>query len=280
MTLLRKTYGKDHVRIMRIDRTTERHDVRELTVRAMLAGDFDAAFTDGDNATSVATDTVKNVINIVARENITLNTELFCTAVAQKLLDQYPSVDCVTVSGYETKWSRLAIDGEPHAHSFLLDGNGKPFARVVGTRGGTAVESGVSGFTFMKSTQSGWEHYIQDSYTTLPETNDRIAATSMDATWHWNMAPENYEIANARILDAMLKLFATTYSKSLQDSLYRMGKAALVAIPELATITLACPNKHYIPINLTPFGITSDNVVFTPTDEPHGQIECTVGCEK
>jgi urate oxidase len=262
---------------MRIDRTEERDQVRELSIRAMLTGSFDGAFIEGDNSTSVATDTIKNVVNVVARENIALNAELFCAAVARKLLETYPTVATATVSGHETKWSRLSIDGKPHAHSFLLDGNGRPFARVVATRNGVTTESGLSDFTFMKSTQSGWEHYIQDKYTTLPETDDRIAATSMDATWSWNTAPQDYETANSEILAALLRIFATTYSRSLQDSLYRMGEAALAAVPELASISLACPNKHYIPVNLTPFGITSDNLVFTPTDEPHGQIECTVG---
>ena len=74
----------------------------------------------------------------------------------------------------------------------------------------------------------------------------------------------------------MLEVFATTYSESVQDSLYRMGMAALAAVPELADITLACPNKHYLLINLQPFGLNNENVVFLPTDDPHGQIECTV----
>ena len=176
MALLQKTYGKDHVRVMRIDRHPERHQVRELTVRAMVTGNFDRAFTDADNSTSLATDTVKNIINIVARENLTLGTELFCAAVARKLLDHYRDVDSATVTAHETKWSRLTVNGKPHPHSFLLDSNGKPFARVVATRAGSATtESGLSAFTFMKSTQSGWEHYIHDSYTTIPETHDRIA---------------------------------------------------------------------------------------------------------
>src|ERR1700760_3844511 len=110
MALLRKTYGKDRVRVMRIDRKPDRHEVRELTVRAMLTGRFDGAFTQADNTTSVATDTVKNIINIVARENITLGNELFCAAVAKKLLGSYPDVDGVTVTGHETKWTRLCVN--------------------------------------------------------------------------------------------------------------------------------------------------------------------------
>jgi urate oxidase len=276
LALLQKTYGKERVRVMRLDRRQDRHVARELSVRAMLTGTFDGAFTDGDNSTSVATDTVKNVINIVARENVSLGSEMFCTAVARRLLDLYASVDGVTVTGHETKWSRLAVDGAPHPHSFVLDGNGRPFATVVASRDGITTRSGVSGFTFMKTTRSGWEHYIQDSYTTLPETDDRILATAMDASWDWNEVPDDYEVTNAKVLATLLTVFATSYSKSMQDSLYRMGEAALAAVPELAAISMACPNKHYIPINLGPFGLASDNMVFTPTDEPHGQIECTV----
>ena len=174
MTLLHKTYGKDHVRVMRIDRKDNRHDVRELSVRAMLTGKFDSAFTDGDNSTSVATDTVKNIINVVARENIALDKELFCASVARKLLENYTEVDTVTVTGHETKWSRLMVDGQPHPHSFLLDSNGKPFAKVVATRAGMTTETGISAFTFMKSTQSGWENYIHDQIYNDPR--DRTTA--------------------------------------------------------------------------------------------------------
>ena len=277
MALLQKTYGKDHVRVMRVDRNGDRHDVRELTVQAMLTGDFDDTYMRADNTASVATDTVKNIINVVARENIALGTELFCAAVAGRLLDLYPGVDSATVSGHETKWQRLAVDGTPHGHSFLLDNNGKPFAKVVARRSGTTTESGLSGFTFMKSTGSGWEHYVRDGFTTLPETADRLAATAMDASWRWRDAPRDFEAANARILSELLKVFATTYSASIQDSLYRMGMAALEAVPEISDISMACPNKHYLLINLSPFGLDNANQVFVATDEPHGQIECTVG---
>ena len=56
-----------------------------------------------------------------------------------------------------------------------------------------------------------------------------------------------------------------------------MREAALAAVPDIRQMTLACPNKHYLPINFAPFGLDNSNAVFLPTDEPHGQIECTVG---
>jgi urate oxidase len=277
MALVSKTYGKSGVRVMRVSRAGARQEVRELTVQAMLEGDFDRAFTHADNSTSLCTDTMKNVVNIVAREELTAGPEDFGVAVAKRLLERYHSVEKATVTAHETVWRRLEIDGAEHPHAFTLDANGKPFARVVMTGSATSVESGQSGFTFLKSTQSGWASYIKEPYTTLAETDDRIAATAMEATWRWSAAPAGYATANKRILDAMLKVFAATYSHSVQDSLYRMGMAALEAVPEIAGITLACPNKHYLLANLAPFGMDNPNHVFVATDEPHGQIECTVG---
>jgi len=277
MALLSKTYGKGRVRVMRVHREGERQEVREVTVQAMVEGDFGRAFTDADNSTSLCTDTVKNVVNIVAREELAAGVENFCAAVAKRLLERYASVEKATVTGHETVWRRLTVDGAPHPHAFTLDGNGEPFARAVVTHDGRALESGISGFTFLKSTQSGWMNYIKEQYTTLPETDDRIAATSMEASWRWNAVPADYAASNGLILDTMLKVFATTYSHSVQDSLYRMGMAALDAVPEIAEISLACPNKHYLLANLAPFGLDNPNNVFIATDEPHGQIECTVG---
>ena len=111
MTLLHKTYGKGRVRVMRVHRDGDRHEVRELTVKAMLTGAFDRTFTDADNSPTVSTDTIKNVVYVVARECPTLPTEAFCRAVAQRLLDSYPQMEAATVTGHETRWNRLAIDG-------------------------------------------------------------------------------------------------------------------------------------------------------------------------
>src|SRR6202022_4052128 len=262
---------------MRIHRDRERHEVSQLNVRAMIEGDFARAYTHADNSTSVSTDTIKNVVNVVARENTGLSSEEFCQVLVKKFLDTYPQVASVSITAHETKWNRLSFGGKPHPHSFVLDSNGKPFVEVNATRQGSTLTSGIDGFTFMKSTQSGWENYVGDAYTTIPPTNDRMCATSMVPSWKWSGTPASYAATNAEILDTLLEVFSTTYSKSVQDSLYRMGEAALAAVPEISEISMACPNMHFIPMNLSAFGLDNNNDVFLPTEEPHGQIECTVG---
>jgi urate oxidase len=277
MTLIGNTYGKGRVRVMRLHRDGPLHSVRELSVQTMLEGDFAATYTKADNRLSVATDTIKNLTYVVARETLEAEAEIFGQTLAARFLELYPQVERVTVTTQETKWRRSSVAGEPQNHNFVLDANGKPSAEVVMTRGGTAIRSGIQGFTFMKSTDSGWVDFVRDGFTTLPDVSDRICATAMDAHWTWRAPPISYDATQVHILAVLLEVFGTTYSHSVQDSLYRMGEAALAAVPELATIAMACPNKHYLPVNLALFGLSSDNAVFIPTDEPHGQIECVVG---
>ena len=277
MTLVMNRYGKSRVRVMRIKRNTPRHEARELTVEAIIEGDFGKAYTAADNSSSVSTDTTKNLINVVAHDHLDLPTELFCKAVAERFFHDYPQVETCTVTAKETKWSRLVLDGEEHPHAFTLDSNGKPFAIVTATRGAHKTVSGIEGFTFLKTTESGWANFYKDPLTTIPEATDRMASTSLLASWDWTKDPADFPATNKLILDTMINVFATTYSNSMQDSLYRMGTAALAAVPEIATVSLAAPNKHYLPMNLKAFDRPFSGTMFLPTDEPHGQIECTVG---
>lgn len=277
MPLISNSYGKGRVRIMRVARDSARHEVRELSVQVMLTGDFAAAYTKGDNRQVIATDSIKNIVNIVARDHVAAENELFAGVLAQYFLDRYPHVAGVEVTAYETKWRRLEVDGAAHDHAFALDGNGRPFVKLEATREGRRLASGVDGFTFLKTTESGWEEYWVDEATTLKPTADRLFATAMEAQWLWSGIPASYAAANAAVLDAALKVFATTYSPGVQATLYQMGEAVLTAVPEVEQISMACPNKHYLPIDLAPFGRAFDGQVFTPTDEPHGQIVCTVG---
>ena len=277
MALLQNTYGKGRVRVLRLHRDGQQHEPRETTAMVLLEGDFGKSFTGPDNSSVVATDSVKNIVNVVARENLRASTEELGIAIAKRFLDRYEHVERVNVDLVETQWQRLSFDGQPHGFSFVRAGNGNPIARVNASRQSTEIASGVDGFTFMKTTESGWVNYVMDEYTTLGETRDRIAATSMLATWRWARHPKSFPDANETVLKVALKEFATTYSEGVQDSLYRMGLKVLEAVPEISEISMACPNLHYIPMNLSAFKLDNPGVIFLPTNEPHGQIQCTVG---
>src|SRR5205823_10627085 len=131
--------GKGRVRVMRIHRDGERHEVSQLSVKAMIEGDFARTYTHADNSDTISTDTIKNVVNVVARENTGLSSEEFCQVLAKRFLDTYSQVSSVAITAHETKWARLSINGKPHPHSFVLDSNGKPFVEVNATREQTSM---------------------------------------------------------------------------------------------------------------------------------------------
>jgi urate oxidase len=280
MALLQNSYGKGRVRVLRLYRDGQYHEPRETSAKVLLEGDFGLSYTGPHNSKVIATDSIKNIVNVVGRENPRLNTEEYGVAIAKKFLDGYPQVERVNVELVETQWQRLSFDGKPHGFSFTRVGNGNPIAKIVASRNSTEIASGVDGFTFMKTTESGWVDYVIDEHTSLAETRDRIAATSMLATWRWTRNPKSFSEANTAILQAMIKEFATTYSEGVQDSMYRMGLRALEAVPEISEVAMAMPNLHYIPMNLSHFKLDNPGVMFLPTNEPHGQIECTVGRDK
>src|SRR5438045_4309953 len=149
--LIKNRYGKGRVRVMRIHRDGERHEVSQLNVKAMVEGDFARTYTHADNSNTVSTDTIKNVVNVVARENAGLPSEEFCQVLAKKFLDAYSQVSSVTITAHETKWTRLTIGGRPHPHSCVIDSNGKPFVEVTATRKQSARRSGIDGCAFMNS---------------------------------------------------------------------------------------------------------------------------------
>jgi urate oxidase len=170
----------------------------------------------------------------------------------------------------------MEIGGKPHPHSFVGGGESKMFTRVVSDRETQTVESGIRDLVILKSTGSGFEGYPKDELTTLRETGDRILATSFSAAWTFEKLPTKCRDANDSILAAMLKVFAENYSPSAQTTLFQMGEAALATCAEISHVDLAMPNKHYLLIDLSPFGLENKNEVFLPTDEPHGQIEASV----
>jgi len=276
MRLIQHNYGKARVRVLKVFRAGKIHSLKELDVQVMLQGDFKASYTRADNRLVVATDSVKNTINILARQKLGPGTEVFGIALGEHFLRTYRQVSRVEVSLTEHCWHRIALRGKPHAHSFLQQSAARPFAKVFCTRKGSVVESGIEELLVLKSTASGFENFLRDEFTTLPETADRIFSTKLKATWTYARAPKSYALANDRILNALLAVFAENYSPSVQVTLFQMGEAALQAVKEISKIHIAMPNRHCLLINLKPFGLENQHELFVPTEEPHGQIEGTI----
>ncbi|EEP74992.1 urate oxidase [Micromonospora sp. KC207] len=264
-------YGKAEVRVVHVARDGDRHTLRDLDVRTALAGDLDATHLTGDNSQVLPTDSQKNTVYAFAREHGVASPEAFALLLARHFVHSQAAVRHARVAVQEFGWQRLG------PHSFQRDG-AQTRTATVSYDGDTAqVVSGLTGLVLMNTTNSEFHGYVRDEYTTLPETTDRILATAVDARWRHLDAGADWDAAYQRVREALVAAFVETYSRSLQQTLYAMGRRVLQTRPELAEIKLSLPNRHHIPVDLSPFGLDNPNAVFVATDRPYGVIEGTVG---
>ena len=270
-------YGKSRVRLSRITRNGDHHEFQEWTVRVLLEGDFETSFTEADNSKILPTDTMKNTVYFVARGSKAATIEEFATELGDHLLSNNPQVSGALIEIEEKAWERLVVDGAPEPTTFKLGGPEVHTVRAVRDQGREwSVRSGIDGLTILKTTKSAFTGYIKDKLTTLKPATDRIFGTRATATWEYSTSSPDFEKVRARIIAALLKECAAHHSMSVQHTLFDMGKAALEAAPEIASITLTMPNLHHLLADLTPFSQDNPNHIFVPIDEPHGYIEATI----
>lgn len=265
-------YGKTGVRLLRLDRSSEPHRVFEANVEIRLEGAFAETYTLGDNARVLPTDTMKNTVYALAREAMIPTGEGFALRLARHFVASQVQVTRATVDLAERPWRQL----DDRADAFVAGGEERTTCRVTVDRAGTEVASGITGLLVMKTSRSAFHGFPRDRYTTLRETNDRLFATRLEATWTYGPLGVDYADARIRVTRALLASFADHDSLAVQHTLHAMGAAALAAAPEVVRIHLRMPNKHYLLSDLSAFGLDNPNLVFLPTDEPAGMIEGTL----
>ena len=277
MNLAQHSYGKARVKVLRLNSAKKRHHVAEFSVDVVLLGDFERAYTNADNTSVVATDTMKNIIYLTAHELHESETEPFALTLARKYLDRYKQVTEVSIKIIEVPWQRMPGQGEGHPHSFQQQGGSEPVVHVKATRAGEELSSGFQGLALLKTTESGFAGFVQDEVTTLPEVVDRLLGTRLDALWRFRSTPRSFSFTRQSATNLLANIFASTYSHSVQDSLWRMGTAVLEQNEEVDSITLSMPNLHYHEVNVGEISLSgSDIQVFLPTQEPHGHIQATI----
>ena len=268
-------YGKSAIHIVKVDKRSDRHELRDLTVDIALAGDFAASYTDGDNSLVIATDTMKNTVYAFAPEHLTGAIEAFALVLARHFLDS-PQVASASVNIAEHGWERLSGATGPAPDAFRRTGGATRTASVVATASGVVVESGVTDLVVMKTAKSAFTGFPRDRYTTLGETGDRIMATKVTATWRHGASTADWDTSHAGVLATMLETFADHDSESVQHSIWILGKAMLERHTEIDEVRMSLPNLHHWIVDLTPFGGSNRGEIFVATLDPHGLIEATV----
>jgi urate oxidase len=267
-------YGKSSIRLTQVRRGPKKHEVLELAVDIQLEGDFADSYLTGDNRKIIATDSMKNTVYVLAKENHFEAIEEFAVLIARHFISTYSQTNATTVSISQTKWDRIAVGDRPHPHAFVDGGSERRTCKTKLERGSShpSLFGGIAGLRVLKTTDSEFSDFVSDRYRTLKNTRDRIFATTVNAEWTYAGKSQDFDRGFAAIRVALLETFATHHSLAVQQTLLAMGETALQACPEIERVSLEMPNQHRIPFDLEPFGLKNDNEIFVPTDEPFGLI--------
>lgn len=268
-------YGKAEVRLVHVGRHGERHEITDLNISIALAGDLADVHLTGDNSNVLTTDAQKNTAYAFARRFGVTPIEEYGRRLARHFAGFRP-IGRARVRIERYGWRRIAVGGTPHPHSFERVAGVRVASVHVRADGACEVVAGVGDLVVLKSTGSEFRGFLQDEYTTLEPTDDRVLATAVQARWRLATADVGWDTSFARAHAALTQTFAATYSRSLQQTLYAMGEAVLAACPEICEVRLSLPNEHHFLVDLSPFGLDNPGEVFYAADRPYGLIEGTV----
>ena len=236
-----------------------------------------AAYVGGDNTGLLATDTMRNAVYALAKQYPIDPIEAFGRRLVEHFLAAGPSVTRTRVHIVEHPWTTSRSAGYTDGHAFERGSGGNRVATVVGDGGEPQIEAGIDDLLVLKTTDSGWEGFLRDRYTTLPETSDRILATIITARWLYRVTTTSTtEQAGARCAwSTILEAFCDHYSPSVQFTLHQMGKAVLERASGSRADQLLVAQQAPPAVRPRALWAREQNEIFHATNEPYGLIEGT-----
>jgi urate oxidase len=213
----------------------------------VLGQGFLAAYTEGDNASVIATDTMKNVIlrQTLSYDGDTLDGLL--EHLGAHFLASYPTMEGLRLWARRLPFAAVgerlySLDGGDHAICELELAPHDGGVRVVDRRGG------VVGLRLLKTTGSAFTKFARDDATTLPERGDRPLFVHLDVRWRCG-DPAAGQVAPEAIRATLLAVFDDFVSESIQHLVHEMGQVALARHPALAEISFRGENHTHDPVH-------------------------------
>jgi len=251
MTSARISYGKLDVPVQRVGADGL---LAARVSMEVLGQRFLAAYTEGDNAQVVATDTMKNVIlrRTLAYDGVIV--EALLDELGHHFLETYPEMEGLALRaedlGFEAVTEKLfrMVDAD-HAVAELHLERG-----ADGTIARRAARSGLEGFRLLKTTGSAFTRFARDGETTLPERGDRPLFVHLDVHWRYldprdalGGDPSRY-VAPGQVRELILDVFDTFVSESIQHLVHAMGTTLLARFPALASVAFRAENHTFDPV--------------------------------
>ena len=220
------------------------------------------------------------LVYYIAQRTKTASIEDFAKELIDYLLEHHSQVSNVIVDVERKAWTNMNTSSNArHPTSFMQTSNELQLTTVRrARRTGFSVVSGLKGLTVMKTANSSFVKFYRDPLTTLREDADRLFGTAIQAQWTYDDSSSmmDFEKTRQQIRTLMIDMFAEHHSASVQHTLHAMAKYILENVRCVSKIDFTMPNIHCIPVDMTRFGEENKNEIFTPIDDPHGYIQCSV----
>nr|XP_005993907.1 PREDICTED: uricase-like isoform X1 [Latimeria chalumnae]CCT61357.1 uricase [Latimeria menadoensis] len=280
---VRTGYGKNIVKVLHIKREGKTHYIKEVEVAVQLALKSRKDYLYGDNSDIIPTDTMKNTVHALAKLKGINTIEEFAMDICEHFLTSFNHVTRANTYVEEAPWKRMEKNEVKHVHAFIYSPEATRFCEVEHHQNEPpVVHSGIKDMKVLKTTQSGFEGFVKDRFTTLPEVTDRCFSTVIYSKWLYNRSKNiDFDAAWKTVYDVIIEKFAGPYecgeySPSVQKTLYETQVLCLNRVPEIEEVEIVMPNKHYFTIDMSKIGIVNKDEVLLPLDNPSGNITGTV----
>ncbi|CAA9555382.1 MAG: Uricase (urate oxidase) [uncultured Thermoleophilia bacterium] len=256
----------------------------------VFGDNFLPAYTEGDNSTVVATDSMKNFILRLGLDSEASTLEGYLDDLGRRLLATYAQMEGVRVAGRELRFDAVPVpDGDggfrpsdvlfsrhPGDHGVAVLRFGRVGDEVVAedARGGRA------GLELVKITGSAFTQFVRDGWTTLPERRDRPLFIGLDVGWRYldpadasGRDPTRY-VASEQVRDVVAAVFEELVSESIQHLVNDMGARVLERFGQLAEVSFDARNMTRDPVAVSD---TDDRVrVYSDPFPAFGTITLTL----
>lgn len=288
-----RTYAKPLVvdKIPESDFTERKNTLFGVDVQVALhSNKFLKNYTEGDNTDLIATDSMRNFIELHGGKIEFSTIDGFLTEVARRFLDKYDYVEQIDLSGQQMSFGEVEVakDGkiEPSGIVFRPLKTERARASVSLKRGTNGYEiinysSGLQDIHMMKITGNSFYGFVQDEYTRLPEKKDRNLFIYVDMDWTYNnpedgtaLDPESGKYVPAeQVRDIAATVFFELQNNSIQHLVYHIGLKVLERFPQLKDVSFFTNNRTWTEVADADSG---KGKVYTEPTLPYGFQAFTV----
>jgi urate oxidase / 2-oxo-4-hydroxy-4-carboxy-5-ureidoimidazoline decarboxylase len=249
----RNYYGKDDVTVYRLNRDGQtpsgKSPVFGANVLMLLYGEaFWATYESGDNTGLIATDSMKNFIQLETMNFPGYDLESYNRFLATRFLDTYPQVEGIQLTATEIPYRAIASGSA----AFSPGGPERATARLELRRAGASLEtvelrSGIQGFRLLRLGGSAFHGFVRDQYTTLPDIRNRPLNMGLSLDWLYTGPSAAFsDGATTAEVGAMVhRTFDAFESGSIQQIIYQLGTKILAEIPTVAEVNLEAFNRTW-----------------------------------